>query len=154
MGMMTELDNIQYAGVGSSAGRGMVKQASKLLQRGVDERVQAAPEKLANVQLAFSGNLANVYFDLFDRRVLVSELNAAYPGMLDAVVQHEGVGFVIGFDDDKEPICFGKGGARNLATGDVTGVDPLLPYAVPYGEKSVSPERLALRALQPVAAPG
>ena len=148
MGMMTELDNIQSAGVGSSAGRGMVAQAGKLLQRGVDQRIEVDPEKPANVQLAFSGNLANVYFDLFDRRVLVSELNQAYPGMLDAIVQHEGVGFVIGFDDDKEPICFGKGGARNLATGDVTGDDPLLQYANPYGAKAPSPKLLELRSRQ------
>jgi uncharacterized membrane protein YvlD (DUF360 family) len=148
MGMMTELDNIQSAGVGSSAGRGVVKQAGKLLQRGVDERVQIEPDKPANVQLAFSGNLANVYFDLFDRRVLVSELNQAYPGMLDSIVQHEGVGFVVGFDDDKEPICFGKNGARNLATGDITGEDPLLSFAIPHGEKTVSPGMLDLRARQ------
>ena len=148
MGMMNELDNIQSAGVGSSAGRSVVKQAGKLLQRGVEERVQESPDKPANVQLAFSGNLANVYFDLFDRRVLVSELNDAYPGMLDAVVEHEGVGFVIGFDDKQEPVCFGKGGARNLASGAVTGVDPLLPFAVPYGQKQVSPELLTLRSSQ------
>jgi uncharacterized membrane protein YvlD (DUF360 family) len=148
MGMMTELDNIQDAGVGSSTGRGVVKQAGRLLQRGVEQRIETSPQSPTNVQLAFSGNLANVYFDLFDRRVLVSELNQAYPGMLDAVVQHEGVGFVIGFDDDKEPICFGKDGARNLATGDVTSTDPLLPYAIPYGAKEPTPDLLDLRARQ------
>jgi len=43
-------------------------------------------------------------------------------------VQHEGIGFVIAYEDDYTPVAFGKGGARNLVTGDVIGEDPLLPY--------------------------
>jgi hypothetical protein len=59
---------------------------------------------------------------------LLSELNAAYPGMVDALVQHEGIGFVVAYDDDGEPIAFGKKGARNLHTGDLVGEDPLAPF--------------------------
>ena len=76
-----------------------------------------------------SGNLAQVYFDLFPRKITLSELNAAYPGMVDALVQHEGIGLVCGYDDDGRPVALGKGGQRNLHTGEVTGEDPLLPYA-------------------------
>ena len=47
-----------------------------------------------------SGNLAQVYFDLYPRRILLSELNAAYPGMVDALVQHEAIGLVSGYADD------------------------------------------------------
>jgi hypothetical protein len=44
-------------------------------------------------------------------------------------VQHEGVGFVVGYGDDGVPLVLGKKGQRNLHTGAVTGEDPLAPYA-------------------------
>ncbi len=49
--------------------------------------------------------------------------------MVDALVQHEGIGMVCGYEDDGTPVCLGKGGKRNLHTGEVTGDDPLVPYA-------------------------
>ena len=55
-----------------------------------------------------SGNLAQVYFDLFPRKILLSELEEAYPGMVDALVQHEGIGFVCGYGDDGVPVVLGK----------------------------------------------
>ena len=48
--------------------------------------------------------------------------------MVDALVQHEGIGFVVAYEDDGEPVAFGKNGARNLHTGDVVGDDPLEPF--------------------------
>jgi hypothetical protein len=48
--------------------------------------------------------------------------------MVDALVQHEGIGFVVAYEDDGEPAAFGKNGARNLHSGDVVGDDPLEPF--------------------------
>ena len=59
---------------------------------------------------------------------MLSDLNTAYPGLVDAVVQHEGVGLVIAVDDTGTPLVFGKSGARNLRTGEMSGDDPLRPY--------------------------
>jgi hypothetical protein len=78
--------------------------------------------------LCYSGNLAQVYFDLHPRKVTLTELNEAYPGMVDTIVQHEGIGFVVAFDDDGVPVAFGKNGARNLHTDDIVGDDPLESY--------------------------
>jgi hypothetical protein len=69
-----------------------------------------------------------LYFDLFPRKITINELNSAYPGMVDSLVQHEGIGFVVGYEDDGQPAVFGKNGARNLHTGDVVGEDPLIPF--------------------------
>jgi len=82
----------------------------------------------ANVTVCGSGNLAQVYFDLFPRKITLNEFNAAYPGMVDTVVGHEGVGFVVTYDDDQTPIVLGKKGQRNLHSGVVTGEDPLGAY--------------------------
>ena len=55
-------------------------------------------------------------------------MNAAYPGLVDNVIAHEGIGFVIAYEDDFTPVAFGKRGARNLNTGAVVGEDPLEPF--------------------------
>ncbi|MEZ4519383.1 MAG: hypothetical protein R3C44_22000 [Chloroflexota bacterium] len=59
-----------------------------------------------------SGNLAQVYFDLFPRKITLTELNAAYPRVVDALVQHEGIGLVCGYLDDGTPVVLGKGVAK------------------------------------------
>jgi len=130
--MMDELSNIEDQSVGGAAGRAVLQGANRLLRRGVDQRLGAADNAPAEVKVAFSGNLANVYFTNLDHRPRVSELNARYPGLLDALVQHEGVGFVVGLNDDDQPVCFGKGGACNLHSGAATGENPLTPFTCEY----------------------
>ena len=89
--------------------------------------------KPASVTAYGSGNAAQVYFDLFPRKITLSELNNAYPKMVDALVGHEGIGMVIGYADDMTAVALGKGGQRNLHTGEVTGIDPVAPYAKAEG---------------------
>jgi uncharacterized membrane protein YvlD (DUF360 family) len=144
--LASELDNMQAQGVGGVFGQTVVRRSAKLAQQGVEEQTagQVVTEegiKRDNVVAFGSGNLAQVYFDLFPRKIRLSELNAAYPGMVDALVQHEGIGLVVGYDDEDRPVALGKGGARNLHSGQVTGHDPLTPYSDERG----SPE---FRAMQ------
>ena len=128
-----ELENIQESGVGGVGGRALARRGQKLLDRSAKQQEEVAGDpghdQPAQVTAYGSGNLAQVYFDLVPRKITLSELNAAYPGMVDALVQHEGIGMVCGYDDDGVPVALGKGGARNLHTGEVTGEDPLRPYA-------------------------
>ena len=62
-----------------------------------------------------------VYFDVYPRKILLSELNTLYPGMVDAVMQHEGIGMILGYEDDGSILAIGKQGTRNLNTGEVIG---------------------------------
>ncbi len=126
--MMHELNNMQEQEQGGTVGKAAINQAHKLIENNLaqqDSFQEAAP---AQVTLAYGGNGAHVYFDLFPRKITLNELNSAYPGMVDNVVQHEGIGFVIAFEDDLTPVAFGKNGARNLVNGIVVGEDPLLPF--------------------------
>ena len=82
----------------------------------------------ADVTFCGSGNLGQVYFHTFDHRTTLDELNQAFPGMVEAVIAHEGVGLVVATQADGAPVAYGKGGKRNLHTGEVSGQDPLLPY--------------------------
>jgi hypothetical protein len=90
--------------------------------------VAAAVVKAADVTFCGSGNLGQVYFHAFDHRTTLTELNTAFPGMVDAVIGHEGVGIVVALNDDGQPIVYGKTGTRNLHTGEIVGEDPLRPY--------------------------
>ncbi|MCL6511166.1 MAG: phage holin family protein [Anaerolineae bacterium] len=129
-----ELENMQDQAVGGKVGRATLKRTKKLVERSAAaHRAELAPEEAQDTQdnvVAYgSGNLAQVYFDLYPRKIKLGELNAAYPGMVDALVNHEGIGLVVGYDDDGAPAALGKRGMRNLHTGQVTGADPLAPYA-------------------------
>jgi hypothetical protein len=106
----------------------VINQTQKVMQRNLAQQVSMQEAKPAKVTFSYGGNGGLVYFDLFPRKITLNELNAVYPGMVDKVVQHEGIGFVIAYEDDYTPVAFGKKGARNLVTGDVVGEDPLLPY--------------------------
>ena len=71
----------------------------------------------------------------------MSELEVAYPGMIAKLVEHEGIGLVFGYEDDETVLVIGKGGTWNLHTGDVTGEDPLIPYAPESGHGASSIEK-------------
>ena len=126
--MMYELDNMQNSGVGGRISSAVAGSAQRAMKSNLDQQPGSEEVKPAKVTLCYGGNNANIYFDLFPRKITLNELNAAYPGMVDAVVQHEAIGFVVAYEDDGTPVAFGKNGARNLHTGDVVGEDPLEIY--------------------------
>ncbi|TAH53615.1 MAG: hypothetical protein EYC68_02400 [Chloroflexota bacterium] len=133
--MASELDNMQAQNMGGRVGKRVIRGAKRVVHRGVKEgerannRIIPSPnEKMSGVVVCGSGNLAQVYFDLAARRLTLQELNNAYPGVMDALVKHEGIGLVMAYNETGEPMVFGKKGARNLITNDVTGDDPLTLY--------------------------
>jgi uncharacterized membrane protein YvlD (DUF360 family) len=123
--MMGELENMQDSDVTGTVGNALVKQTSRAMKTNLDQQPGTQEVDPTNVTLSYSGNMALLYFDLYPRKITLNELNVAYPGMVDNLVQHEGVGFVVAYEDDGTPVAFGKGGARNLHSGDVTGEDPM-----------------------------
>lgn len=126
-----ELQNLQEQGTSGRAGGAVLKQVRRVTDRSMREQAPAELEKVEPVIVCGSGNIAQVYFDLFPRKITLGELNETYPGMVDAIVGHEGVGFVVAYDEDGTPVALGKSGSRNLHTGEVTGDDPLEPYGDP-----------------------
>jgi uncharacterized membrane protein YvlD (DUF360 family) len=130
--MAGELQNVQEQGVGGAAGKAIVKQAGKYADRATNAQL-AAGELTAPVSITVcgSGNLGQIYFDLYPRRIKRDELDAAYPGLVAALVQHEGIGLVVVADENGVPLALGKKGQRNLHTGQVRGEDPLKMYGDP-----------------------
>jgi uncharacterized membrane protein YvlD (DUF360 family) len=100
-------------------------------QIGPVAEIQPPATSSNQVTVCGSGNLAQVYFDLAPRRLKLTEISAAYPGLVDALVQHEGIGIVMAYNDSGEALAFGKNGAHNVHSGQVHGQDPLARYGDP-----------------------
>jgi hypothetical protein len=75
-----------------------------------------------------SGNLALVYFTEIAGRADLESLNDRYPGLVDALANHPGIGFVMVQSASHGPIAIGKDGVHHLNSDRVDGVDPLEPY--------------------------
>lgn len=120
-------DQVRNAAL-NRTGRALARQVSAS-----PDTAQAEPATATRppVVVCAGGNMAHAYFNFKRDKASLSELQAGYPGLVDALVSHPGIGFVVALDDDGAPIAFGKSGAHNLATGVVTGNDPLIPYGDP-----------------------
>ncbi len=126
--LVAELQNVEDRKFGRRTGRAAMRGARRALERNLKRPEALSAAVTAPVVVCVSGNLANVYFNIERGKVNLNKLNEAYPGVVDALVGHRGIGFVVTYDDDGTPIVLGRGGARDLRTGIVTGTDPLLPF--------------------------
>jgi uncharacterized membrane protein YvlD (DUF360 family) len=130
--MSAELENVHEHGQGGVVGKRVVGGAKHFLsdasQTLTEEEVAALD---ANITVCGSGNIAQVYFDIAPRKLTLEELEAVYPGMVDEMVHHEGIGLMVGYNSQGQPVALGKSGTRNLHTGEVTGEDPMAMFGDP-----------------------
>jgi uncharacterized membrane protein YvlD (DUF360 family) len=77
------------------------------------------------VVVCASGNLGLIYFADQPERVTFEEMAADYPGLIEGLVSHEGVGFVLTFSEQHGPLVLGKDGVRYLKDDRVEGNGPL-----------------------------
>ena len=128
--LLSEIGNMQgkYK-VGRVTGAALGQATKTLEQRMELEEVPASMD--SEVIACVSGNLANVYFNLHAGKINRSELDQAHPGLLDALIAHEGIGLVVSYDDQGEAWVLAKDGARQLRSGQTVGQDPLLLYGDP-----------------------
>jgi uncharacterized membrane protein YvlD (DUF360 family) len=130
--MSAELENVHEHGQGSAVGKKVVGGAKNFLSDKSDALVAGEMLALdANITVCGSGNIAQVYFDLADRKLSLDELKAVYPGLVDEMVHHEGIGLVVGYNAEGQPVAMGKSGTRNLHTDEVTGEDPMAMFGDP-----------------------
>jgi uncharacterized membrane protein YvlD (DUF360 family) len=75
-----------------------------------------------------SGHVAMVSFTEHEGRVPLETIEREYPELLPALVDHDGVGFVLVRSEEFGPVVLGREGLHRLATGVVLGEDPLAGY--------------------------
>ena len=84
----------------------------------------------AEVVVTSSGNLGHIYFAQIPQRLTLEQLITAYPGLIEALVGHDGIGFVLVLSETRGPIVFGKQGIRELEPDRlVEGADPLAQFS-------------------------
>lgn len=75
-----------------------------------------------------SGNLGLVSFPREDGRVTLEKLEEEYPGLVDGLAAHPGIGFLLVDTAASGGVVIGEAGRLHLETGRVEGVDPLIPF--------------------------
>ena len=126
--MMDELENIEDSKEAGRVGTAAVRGTQRMVKANLSNMNSFQELKPAKVTLAYGGNGALVYFDLFDRRITLERAECRLPrhGRRPGAARRHWL--CDRLEDDLEPVVLGKNGARNLHTGDVVGEDPLLPF--------------------------
>ncbi|MFE6235361.1 alkaline phosphatase family protein [Cellulosimicrobium sp. NPDC057862] len=88
----------------------------------------AALPELPEVAVVGSGNLGMVWFPREPRRLTGTEVRERWPGLLPGLVANPAVGVVVERGAGGEVRAHGRGGSRDLRTGEVVGEDPLAGY--------------------------
>jgi putative membrane protein len=121
-----------------------------LRNRTQDGRVGLGPEGVAQVDqseqsdeigheesdvvVLASGNLGVIYSTQRDTRATLEEIEAFYPGLLDGLAQHEGIGFVMVHSEADGPVVIGAEGRCYPADGRIEGANPLTPFGANAAE--------------------
>jgi hypothetical protein len=80
------------------------------------------------VVVCASGNLGLIYFTDRPGRVSFEKMAVDYPGLIEGLVGHAGVGFVLAYSEQHGPLVLGKDGVRYLRDDRMEGVDPLTGF--------------------------
>jgi uncharacterized membrane protein YvlD (DUF360 family) len=117
--------------LGSQAEDGAVElrvgRSGKAAAEAEEAAVKGAAERPDLVAIA-SGNLGLVYFPQMPGRVTLEQLADRYPGMVDALAAHPGIGAIMVASEEHGSIVIGREGIHYLADGRVDGVDPVAQY--------------------------
>lgn len=84
-----------------------------------------APEGLPEVVVCASGNLGLVYLNASPERLTLEEISGLYPKLVEGLVGHPGIGFVLVRSEEHGPLAIGARGIRRLHDDSVEGSDPL-----------------------------
>lgn len=100
------------------------------MRRGADRTAPTPdPDSETSLIVCVSGGLAHIYRRGAKRPLRVDEIRSLYPGLVEGLASHPGIGFVLVRDGDGRALMIGGDGIRVLATGEIRGdVDPLTPY--------------------------
>lgn len=104
-------------------------------KRSVDGEVALGPQTDRSmggadhdVVVLASGNLGLVSFPEFATRATRQQIDERYPGLLDGLRSHDGVGFVLVRDEVEGDLAMGASGVRHLDDDRVDGDDPLAVF--------------------------
>jgi uncharacterized membrane protein YvlD (DUF360 family) len=124
--LLRQLEEVEPSRRGWVADRG--RRALAAVTR--EDEVAGDSDEAPGVAVCVSGSLAHVYFTGHRNSLQLEDIVARYPGFIEAVARHPGIGFVAASRRFGDAVALCDGGVRNLITGRVgEDRDPLAPYA-------------------------
>jgi uncharacterized membrane protein YvlD (DUF360 family) len=90
--------------------------------------VSEGDESGSHIVVLASGNLGLVYGTRIDQRATAEQIETFYPGLLEGLAQHEGIGFLLVDTEVDGPLVIGAAGKAYLRDGRVEGQDPLANF--------------------------
>ena len=94
----------------------------------VGRRRPSTESATADAVVCSSGSLAQVYFARVAGRMTRESVENKFPGLIDGLVRHPGIGLAIARTDEGHTVALGKAGEHDLTSSRVTGADPLDGY--------------------------
>jgi len=102
---------------------------ARLSRRVVDRREgngdRASTDHRVDLIVTASGNLAFIYFPRHPGRLSYESLERLYPGLVDALAHHDGIGFVVVRSEHYGLLAVGPHGRHLLDRDRIEGDDPL-----------------------------
>jgi len=100
-------------------------------QRLLDERAgRIITAEEAQLIVLASGNLGLAYFTDWQERLTLEALETHFPGLVDGLVRHPGIGFVLVRSEHYGPLAIGARGIYYLAHDRITGENPLAYFSL------------------------
>jgi uncharacterized membrane protein YvlD (DUF360 family) len=142
MSVVGATDSVESAGMGRrivaelGRGPGIGSMLGRLLPTGLrrsgggGEPAAATPD----VVVASSGNLAHVYFTGLPARAAAGAIEARYPGLVEALADHPGIGAVLVRSAAGHALVLGHHGRMDLTTGRPEDRDLLAHYGLRAAE--------------------
>lgn len=128
----TEEASHEEGAVGSAAAA-LAKRDSRRDDLGLEggqDRLPAPPaadDEIPELSVMASGCLGLIAFPGEPGRLTRERIDRLYPGLLETLAGHPGIGFVM-VDSDRGGVAIGARGANWIETGQVEGEDPLAEY--------------------------
>ena len=91
-------------------------------------RKAEAPEERPDLIAIASGNFGLVYFPRLPGRVTIEQLSATYPGLVEALSGHPGIGAMLIRSEAHGALVVGRAGINFLDENRIEGVDPVAQY--------------------------
>ena len=91
------------------------------------EKEDIADEATEAVVMA-SGNLGLVYFSGWRERMTLEQMNETFPGFLEGLAKHPGIGFIMVRSEEHGPVAISGEGRYYLADNRIEGKDPLAVF--------------------------
>lgn len=92
------------------------------------ERRDRQPLTEAEVIVLASGNLGLISFPGWKERMSYEQIVDSFPGLLNGLARHDGIGFLMVHSETDGGVVIGSGGIRYLEQGYAVGSDPLANY--------------------------